>query len=1456
MMGQIKEKLLKHSGSYNYYKGNYEKLKNVHEDDEKTIEELTDVVRLQELELKQLKSDEKSEDFEMSAQENYNSDNMPNLGIDLDEKLVTDYDYTFSIVIPAYNSVNYLEQCITSLLNQSVNFEENVQLILVDDGSCDESEELYSKYQGLYPENIFVCSQDHQGQSAARNSGFEYVKGKYVNFLDSDDYLSENALEEVFKFYMTHDDVNVVALPIHYFGRIENEDVLNNKFTLEDDILYYNENSYPQRSLSSTFIKTDLIKDNNIKFDESIICSEETLFINNLLEKDNQLGLVSRAKLYQRKRFDFSSIKDQLVSDKVFYINYVENYCDKLSKFKENTKANVFDYLIIYEIKEIIESYDKNFLDEKETATIKSSLINLLDNVDSKIILSNDYLDDNLKTFLIYLKNREQYDDNTVNSIELTADNTCIDNLVDEKLFVKKLQANNGILRVYGYFSSCFDKDDLDIEFIKESPEGKCEKYYCGDDPSKEFVFEDINYLGVCWKSFKSFYTELPLERNEETNCYFEITYKDVTFRPELSYSQYYSYYENEEIFNTPHLLSLKEDHINISRSYSFSIIIAVYNTGHYLHETIQSLLRQSIGFEDSVQLILVDDGSKDNSLDICYDYQKKYPDNIVVLTQSNSGQAVARNNGLRHAKGKYINFLDSDDYISDNTLEDVKNFFDNNEEEIDMVAMPIKMFGRLDNYHVLHGKFYKQRVIDLKVEPNNPQLSASSAFFKKTLFPKFQFAEDMITSEDSIMINKILLEKQKYGVIDSATYYYRKRFDSSSTIDNSVKQKKFYTEKLKNYIMALQEYSYAKYGEVPLFIQYLIAYDMQWIIKEANLELLTDDEKKEFLDEVKLIASQLEEEVVIDNYFITNDAFRSFFLYLIKGEYEFVVKSDTVLLNADDENIDDLEHHAIWLDIVEIKDGHINMSGFLSSYFPQDSIFISAVKEDKNGKVMGEYRAKRSEYTVREDFTYLEKTWQYKYNFDVKVPINEKERCNIKLITNYYEKTPENKLVSCHLSTKFNKYCRLSDKCNFIIKDSHILRYDEDIFELEEYNYDKMKKYEAEVCETIRKEKPYDYKGLLRLRKVYTFLYKYKDKFFKKPIYIFMDRSNKADDNAEHLFKHAVKQRDGIKKFFVVEDNEEYPRLKKIGKTLKYKSFMHKLVYLFADKVISSHPDESVLNPFYDVENDQREYMNSLVTSNTYFIQHGVTLGNVSDWLRKFDKNVSLIVTLSDKEHDSFLEKGYNYDEDIIQTLGFPRFDNLTNNSKKQVLFIPTWRNYLESSEGIFKNSDYFKRINEILNNKELIGNLKEKGYTIVFKPHPRLENKIRDSNKRFIDLFNINDDVIVSHNRSYQELFRDSDLLITDYSSVAFDFAYLKKPLIYFQPDDDYHHGKGYFDFETMGFGEVIRDKSVLFSKINDYLETDCKMEEKYVERVDNFFKFTDKNNCQRVYDWIKEH
>ena len=109
-----------------------------------------------------------------------------------------------------------------------------------------------------------------------------------------------------------------------------------------------------------------------------------------------------------------------------------------------------------------------------------------------------------------------------------------------------------------------------------------------------------------------------------------------------------------------------------------------------------------------------------------------------------------------------------------------------------------------------------------------------------------------------------------------------------------------------------------------------------------------------------------------------------------------------------------------------------------------------------------------------------------------------------------------------------------------------------------------------------------------------------------------------------------------------------------------------------------------------------------------------------------------------------------------------------------------------------------------------------------------------------------------------AYRDIYAQSNLIVTDYSSAVFDFAYLRKPIIYSQFDkksffNNHTYQEGYFDYERDGFGEVEYDLDSTVNRIIEYMENNCQLKDKYRERIDKFFAFNDNNNCQRVYEAI---
>ena len=875
---------------------------------------------------------------------------------------------------------------------------------------------------------------------------------------------------------------------------------------------------------------------------------------------------------------------------------------------------------------------------------------------------------------------------------------------------------------------------------------------------------------------------------------------------------------------------------------FEFSIIMPFFNVAEFLGEAIESILNQTIGFEDNVQIILIDDGSTDNSMDVALDYEKLFPNNIYVLSQKNSGQACGRNLGLKYVKSKYVNFLDSDDYLSENTLQEVHDFFEKNGEEVDLVAIPMILFGRTNGDHRLNYKFKSTRVIDLRKTPDNPQMSSSSTFIKVEAIGDMEFNEKLISAEDALLVNKILLKTMKYGVLSTSFYYYRQRYIRNSTIDTMTSKKEYYTDRLKYFFKELIDTSLEMYNHVPLFIQYMLVYDLHWMLEIPNLDFFENrNEITEFGYYLSNVIKYLNTDVILKSRNI-NKPIRPFFRFLKNKQYSVEIDNNNLLLKSGNGTIDHLNNHTIWIDIVEIRNGFFNLLGQLTSNFDDKYLEIVIIKTDLKSNSTEVIHGNKVHYSHpnRNNTQYLSIDWKFVNNFEFNIPIEKLHDSKIKLVVNYSENGND---LALDLKINFASFSGLSSSSINFIKDSKMILFKNNSFYILDYSYDKMLRYEYSNTKKIIHDKQNNWISALIIRSLYILMFPFVK---NKKIWLFDDRLDFADDNAKQLFEYSLNQDDGIKKYFVISgDSPDYPIMKKqYNNVIKFQSLKHKLLFLIAEKNISSYVNENFINPFY---NCNKRLYSGLITSESYFLQHGVTKDDVSYYIKRFDKKLSLIVTVSELEKKSFLKEGYNFKEDIVQVLGFPRYDKLCSNNQKQILFSPTWRIQFRD-EASFINSEYYESLIQFLNNQELMNLLSEHEYKLIFKPHPELIE--------YIDSIHFGDNVEISVDDSYSKLFEESSILITDFSSIYFDFAYLKKPVIYYQPNDDYHYGNGYFDYKTMGFGEVIDNEATLLDKIKYYFSNDFIMEKVYQNRVENFFKYTDKNNSKRVYEWIKHN
>lgn len=366
--------------------------------------------------------------------------------------------------------------------------------------------------------------------------------------------------------------------------------------------------------------------------------------------------------------------------------------------------------------------------------------------------------------------------------------------------------------------------------------------------------------------------------------------------------------------------------------------------------------------------------------------------------------------------------------------------------------------------------------------------------------------------------------------------------------------------------------------------------------------------------------------------------------------------------------------------------------------------------------------------------------------------------------------------------------------------------------------------------------------------------IYKVLNKIHKKPLWLICELEDTCRDNGYHFFKYIRKNYPQENCYYAINKKcDDYKKIQKYGNIVQYGSFRHWIYYIAANKNISSHKEG---NPNHTIFTILHLYLK--LFNNRVFLQHGITKDNVAMFYYK-NTYFKLFICGAKKEYE-YIKDVFGYPVENLAYTGFARFDNLHNFTvnRKKILIMPTWRRwfelYKESDEEKFKQSEYFKRWNEFLNNNNLKSFIEENNYEIIFYPHYSM--------KKYINCFSKSSDkihIITDYSIDIQDVLKECALLITDYSSVYMDFAYMKKPIIYYQFDynqyRDSHLKKGYFDYKDNGFGEVYDKDEGVIEKIKQYCRTNFSVEDKYKERMDIFFELNDDKNCDRIYTEIKK-
>lgn len=868
---------------------------------------------------------------------------------------------------------------------------------------------------------------------------------------------------------------------------------------------------------------------------------------------------------------------------------------------------------------------------------------------------------------------------------------------------------------------------------------------------------------------------------------------------------------------------------------YKISVIIPVYNCEKHLENCMNSLKKQTMKQPD-FQVVFINDGSSDKSDEICLRL-KEENSNVLYFKKENGGVSSARNKGLELAEGKYILFLDADDSISDNCLKELYKFFEAHYDEVDLVTYNIDYLsetGKITS-HKRFDVLDHTAVYDINADPNIMQTTMNICVKNVPENERILFDTNLTLGEDQLFIFSWISRKQKLGFVSNATYTYYRHAGSASSIHNDpyycFDQYIYFFNKLLSVCTTPD-------GKPHRTAQAMVVYNINWRITSDLLVSHCDPETEEKqLATVKEILSRIDNDIIFNSIYV--DPFHMECFINLKGlPYNYAVNNTSLSIYTDDHQLWFSQPHSIVFDTIKICGDTLKVAGFVKTcLLPLENLtlYYNDTENELHEIEMTE--------TLFSCYKGKAKTNNFG-GFDITIKLSDYNSFGFRLKIDDVLITPmpfysyrcvvnnAKTLVACgEYTVELNKKSK-----GILIKKASS-------------NQLKTAARRADISTLRENRNAFIYRTTAKLTKC------------KNEIWLYCDREN-IFDNAYEQFQHDFDIDDGVKRYYIVDnitdsDKNKYFTAKQKKYLVNFKSIKHRILFLNSSKVFTSFNSISIISPFGNLP--LRWYYDMMETEIIY-LQHGVLHANLPHLYAKEKSNVDKIVISSEFERKNFQEI-YRFKENDLIFSGMPRFDTIdvTKPAKRKILFSPSWRKnligeYLNNTRALlpekFLASPFYKETMSFLNSQELADLLEKHDLTLDFKNHPIF----RDYDKYFkVDNPRIN---VTQDGINMQDYL----VMITDYSSVVFDFVYLSRPIIYFVPDYEQFlagitHSYSKLDLPLEeGFGDITQSGEELLNAVKTLAENDFKANPVYQKRTDDFFGERDLKHCDRLYNLVK--
>ncbi|RZS68479.1 CDP-glycerol glycerophosphotransferase (TagB/SpsB family) [Agromyces ramosus] len=875
-----------------------------------------------------------------------------------------------------------------------------------------------------------------------------------------------------------------------------------------------------------------------------------------------------------------------------------------------------------------------------------------------------------------------------------------------------------------------------------------------------------------------------------------------------------------------------------------FSLVSAVYGVEAYLPEFLASI-RSQVGGLDDVELILVVDGSPDDSEGVIRRWIAETRVRASVIVQENAGPGAARNAGIAIATGEWLSFPDPDDVLHPRYLESVRSFLASAPPELDfLMARALRFLGSTAaarDDHALGFRFRRgTRIGSPTHDPKLIHLQIASAFVRRE--PLVEHVPDGFdvrvrpTFEDAHVIAAFWLRAgvSAVGILADAIYYYRQREDGTSLVQGSARQLARYTDLPKYGYLSLLEEA-ARSGPVPRWLQYLVLYDLQWPFREDHgmasaTAGLPVEVRETYLEHVEHILDFIDDQVLLE--------FNATWVPLPIRLAWIMMKTGRVP--------DDLGAH---ISRTDAREQLIQIRYFTGSSSLRERVELDGVESPPV------YAKTRSIEYFGRVFLYERILWISALN-DVRIFTNgrsEPDRIRFGVLDAPFSEATVGRIWRGRQPAPAEQRAALAAIApeapavvpwNRPLRRGYLaLRWRVDVA-ADRLRQRRSRRSVAKTLAVARSS---------AARRRYA------------QAWVLMDRDDLAGDNAESLYRYLRAEQPMVNAWFVIrKDAPDYRRLRREGfRVIPFGSRQHIVLMKHAAHVISSHANGYVTHP-YDAARFGRGSWKFT------FLQHGVTTNDLSRWLNP--KEIDLVLACTEPEYRSIVADGTQYvlSKREVALTGFPRHDDLIAAARRVpfderdvILIMPTWRNYLlkrETSVGSarelvddFWDSTYVTQWMALLRDPRLRDLAERTGNRIVFAPHPNLQTHLRPSHlPQHVEYFSYADADIKS-------MIGRAGIAITDYSSLATEAALTGVPVVYFQFDqEEFQRGThayrpGYFTPERDGFGPVAGDLDAAVESVARVL-TDPAFAAPYLARIDAAFRYRDERNSERAFRAIQ--